>query len=435
MTASARLLAIALLLHESVYLADWGLKYYRRSFAPAFGLRISGRARIVVSVVYLVAITLQVTCATLLPARAFLLVMLVIVIAAFPVRLSNHLVVALFLQACLVLLSEPPWAAAASTLVALSFLLAGFAKLNRTYLFSQNSCGVHFAQVLARSWRLSTLSDSPFVARLGSWGMVALEIGCGIGLLLPAPARDLAFVIALVLAASFASLCHVHFGAVLLAGLSACLPSSAWHAHWLWLAVAVPGAAAAVAVGNWRTYPHRRVAAVNQAAFGGLFGIFVIVAVRAIASHSLLPLSAASLGFTAWVLIGMFALNGLCVYLGIKSSYSLAMFSNLRPDRWDHLVVRRPLISFKARYRMLPALRGLPNLYDLRNDSQLRRLVSELYLSEYRTYSELFILEIRRTLDDEGYAVPTALAIDLPPRIMFQRFPLTIPSDNSAVCE
>src|SRR5919108_5312433 len=400
-----RLLAVGLLLHESVYLADWGSQYYRRCFAPALGVRVAGWRRVALHCVYsasAVSVVLQPRSLTL----GFLTASLALVIAAYPVRLSNHLVLGWFLAAGSLFVRGAPRELSNYVVLCLSLMFgaAGFAKLNVSSFRSSTSCGHHFARALVSLWGFPRLRDSRLVTWLGGGGIVVAELATSL-LLLDRHTRAIGIVTAFALMILFGLLCHVHFATIVCAGLLLLAHPRPIEFRLWWLAAGAVGASVTFSFGNWRLYRSPRWACANQLVFGLLAGVSGVAMIPAAFSRPPSALAAVHLphGVGA-VLIGLFALNGAAPYLGLKTAYSFAMFSNLRPDAWDHLVVRRPARAFATTYVHVAGIDGLPPLAAFEDDPQLRRIVSELHLWRHRRYTPHFLAEARRVLAAEGLA-------------------------------
>jgi len=436
-----RLLGVGLLLHESVYLADWGWRYYQRCFAPALGLRVAGLQRAVLHLLHAAAALVVVIDPR--PATLGVLALtLSLVIAAYPVRLSNHLVLAWFFLIGALLLDGRPVELENYLLwcLVLMFAAAGFAKLNASYFRPSTSCGEHFARVLLSLWGFRRLRDSRLVTWIAGAGIVTLELTTGL-LLVPLQTRPLAIALALLLMTAFGLLCHVHFATIVLAALAALAGPLAFHPSFSWAAGSVVGAVLAWRFGNWKFYRAATWAAVNHVVFGVLTGIAVLV-VATLPARSDAVWAAPHLPHgVSGLLVGLFALNCATPYLGVKTSFSFAMFSNLRPDVWDHFIIPRPALPFRVGYVGLQGIDRLPALRCLDDDPQLRRIVSELHLWQYRRYAPGFLAEAQRVLAEEGFGEISFLPAIVPTRTRATRrvrivaFPGAVPAADRGVCE
>src|SRR5690242_3102287 len=97
----AQLFALALLVHEALWLCQDGDTYLSDCFLPAFGLTLSrGWMRAAHLGLIAVAAALLIR-PQLWPLYPLLLLLLSLVIASYSLRLSNHLVVAWFMALAL----------------------------------------------------------------------------------------------------------------------------------------------------------------------------------------------------------------------------------------------------------------------------------------------------------------------------------------------
>jgi hypothetical protein len=356
-----RLLALAILVHEGVWICRGGDTYLSDCFLPAFGLSLSRsqmRAAHAALIGCCLGILLRPQLWLFYPA---LLIALTVVIASYSLRLSNHLVVAWFmtLLLCLDLLFQVPGRRGLAptpflfggiqTLMLLTYAIAFFHKLNAEYLSPRQSCGA----ALARAHLDNRAIRHPRLVRgyglLAIYTTLLLEGGLPLLLFLPAT-RALGLCLALLLHLPFGLICQVYFPTLMYAGLAAFIPPDDW-----------PGIAAAAraaplplllglllgaVVGRGFSVSsvmrYRRPFQALQVGFG-LYTAAALAAGLLLFCQGALPalggdgISAA--GRVALVLVGVaYLLNGLAPYLGLKLEYSLAMFSNLRPEPWCHLL-------------------------------------------------------------------------------------------------
>ena len=157
---------------------------------------------------------------------------------------------------------------------------------------------------------------------------------------------------------SLALLGIVNFSAVMYAALAAFLPASVQNA---WppqlppsqIAVVLLTAACTTAVvwlvtprraNRHLPYRHRAPAWVIQTLFGLLTAWFVLELVHLVAHPALGQQryrleQAGSLAPAVTLVLALYAANGLGPYLGLKTEFSMAMFSNLRCRGWNHLLL------------------------------------------------------------------------------------------------
>lgn len=374
-----RFFAYALLAHEILYLCRDGREYLTRTFLPVFGLRLSSAAHAAAHVV------LMLLCVALLiaPGATFLypalLIALTVVIAAYSLRLSNHLILAWFMTLILVIaaardsLSLFVWGV--RSLMIGAYVLAFLHKLNRDYFDGSQSAAVQWADFLCFDRGIRSARARSIIRFLHLWGGIVIE-GSLPFLLAIAPLQPAGFLLALGFHFAIALLGIVNFSAMMLAGLVVWLPASlvtdmatllsALDAPWMIAAVVICVAAVWLLtprLANFRCpYRHRRAAWIFQTTFGVAVAVMACAGIatigRGLAPMSL-DLSQADAVIVACV-IALFAVNGLAPYLGLKTEFSFAMFSNLRDEPWRHLLIRDRWRLFRwARYLRLAEVRGL----------------------------------------------------------------------------
>jgi hypothetical protein len=383
----AQLFALALLVHEGLWLCQDGNTYFSGCFLPTLGLRLKPwpmRATHLSLMGLCAAVLVAPQVVWLYPA---LLAALSLVLASFSLRLSNHLVVGWFmgLFLCLDLLFQPSsrrgvaWTpflyTGIQSIVVLTYWIAFLHKLNPEYVSPKQSCGALFARLYLENRRLNNPRIARAYAALAIYATLALELTVPF-LLLPPETRPLGLCLAVLLHMVFGLLAQFHFSALMYAGLAAFIPPEAWPRlaalaaapGWPLLAAGlILGAILGGRFGVSSIFRHRRPAFVLQL----LFGIATVMALDAALLLGLLPAELRSM--PAWpaldtasrvtlVLAGLaFLLNGLAPYLGLKHEFSLAMFSNLRPQPWRHFLWPARWRLFRlASYVQVERIEGLP---------------------------------------------------------------------------
>jgi len=442
-----RLLGVALLLHEAVYAADLGVAFFVDTFAPVFGVRVPRGLKLVAHVALIATLGSLVAAPDSAIARLALLPALTLCCIAASGRLSNHLVVAWCFALCLFAdasIATGLLPAAAAPILAIVYGASGFAKLNADYFADDIGCGSHLARTLIVAWDIALIRrrlSAGSLSIVATRGIVVAETLLAVGIIV-APRHVAPVAIALHLL--FGLLCHVHFSGVMTAGVvyvaGLDVPSGVVP---LVMAILV-GAWIGFRFGNWRPYQHRRLAAAGQMAYG-------IVAIAALEAATLAALSPGERARpdlfdnpAALVIVSLFALNCATPYLGVKQAFSFAMFSNLRPDRWTHRVVARPLVQPLTRYYHVAALSGLPEIGSLDHDVTARRAASELLMFAHRKYSVAFLAgvhhlfpELHLTLRVGGDLRPLGELVESARWWMIWCLdPLVLPIDERArVCE
>jgi hypothetical protein len=446
--APLRLFALGLLLHESVYASDLGSDYFRRSFAPALGLYLAPSWKAGLHVLFSLLATWLLVSPHSAIARIALFPTLSAVLASSSVRLSNHLVLAWFVSALMfvdVTLREGASSAGVPLLIACAYGLAAFSKLNSDYLDPKRSCGWHLARLLLQSWGvdMSRVHREAVLTLLTTKAIILAETILAPGILLyPRLFAPLAIILHIL----FGLLCHVHFSMIMIACIAAtaALPL---HFDVITAAIAIAGALLGASFGNWRPYRHRAMARASHALFCSIACAMLWTSLSV--THSA---SSLSFGRDEGMVIGMaasllFLLNGLTPYLGHKTAFSFAMFSNIRPDNWTHIVVRRPLKAFAAHYFLIESFENLPTMATVSDTPLARRALADLLMFRDRKYSFPFLAaciqafpHLSITVRDEAGDIRTLGSSDTTRSIAWRQrivlFPLTLPRERAAmVCE
>jgi hypothetical protein len=368
---AVRILALALLIHEVLKFCMEGRAYFVGTFCPTFGLRLTPAAAAASHV------ALAAVCSALLAHPGWyalyptLLVALTVVVASYPLRLSNHLVVAWFLCAIICLDAvfagsggrgetlSPFARQAALAVLVLTYALAAFHKVNRGYLSPGTSCAGRYCELYLQDRRL----QHPILRRIGVPLSMTAVLGAEVAvllLLLTPHTFAFAFALAVVLHFFFGLLCFQHFSTVMFAAwLIAAAPPASPEVP---LPLIALGAFAGGLLGAVSGYGHRQLARAVHVLFGGL-AVFVFCEALRSFSHGGPSLDRAEppQAIALLVVALLYFLNGAGPYLGVKTEFSLAMFSNLRHEPWDHLAFRGGWRPFRlARYVTVERLEGLP---------------------------------------------------------------------------
>jgi hypothetical protein len=351
------IIGVALLLHESVYLSSRGLGHFLDDFGPALGFHLAQKWRVLLHVALSTCSSLLILCPENSVNISVCGLLLLVLIATFPRRIPNHLPLALFmlLAAIVEQLASPrsPTSFLArgtiELFVAGTFFFAGFHKLNASYLRKATSCGfaliIHY--LLQRGVRLNRVP--PFLPVLAIYLVLALELSLP-AFLLFRPTERSAALVGIVLVTSFGFLGHVHFAVLMLAGLAASVQPQIQVLDPAILLTTAPAAfVLALTFGNRYAYRYSWLALAN-------YFVLALVAIRVTQCTLGTPMMSyvgvalhKHPGLT-FALSLLFVLNAIAPYLGLKWDGSFAMFSNLRPDVWDHLIIRRPLRLAIPRY-------------------------------------------------------------------------------------
>ena len=242
---------------------------------------------------------------------------------------------------------------------AVVYLFAGFHKLNRDFLFEpQVSCAGGFFDGLARQWVGVGLQLPPALIVALAVGVVLLELGLAVALLLPSPTgllRRGALIAAWSLHAVLALGGFFDFSALMFALLWSFVPPK-WiespevmrRAKWGLAIVLCASALSGLAAGH-------RVMHLLQGA--SLIVMLVLVALPILRAWRTPPSTSAQSHTGAavvpvprmlWMFPALLALFASSNYLGLRTAGTFSMFSNLRTEggRSNHLLVpaRHPLL-------------------------------------------------------------------------------------------
>ena len=353
-----------------------------------------------------------------------LLLALSLLLASYSLRLSNHLVAAWFmgLLLCLDLLFQTParrglaptpfFLSGVQIVVGLTYALAFLHKLNPEYLSPKMSCGSFLgSDYLEQRVNIRHPGLLKLQGFLSIYAILALEAGIPLLFLFPAT-RPLGVLLAVLLHLPLGLLVHVHFAALMYAGLSAFVAPGDWprvlaSAFALSRTKLVLYLLLGLYLGHrFGCFGYERAQRRLFAYFSQIFfGIYFLAALAV----GLTLLHGGPLRTFAWgaptsralliLLTTAYLLNGLGPYLGLKTNFSFAMFSNLRPYPWSHLLWRaewRPL--HLARYIRIETIEGLPEVCEGTWAEVLTLIREALGQPERWQYTDYFFHEGLRLL-------------------------------------
>jgi len=416
-----RLFALALLLHENTGLFTQGRGYFTTCFVPAGGLNLSPRGTAFLHG------GLLALCATLLVLPwlwvlyPLLFVALSLLLASYSLRLSNHLVAAWFmgLLLCLDLLFQAPglrglaptpfFLSGVQIVVGLTYALAFLHKLNPEYLAPEMSCGSYLGrEYLEHRVNIRAPGLLKLQGFLSIYAILALEGIIPLLFLFPAT-RPLGILLAVLLHLPLGLLVHVHFAAVMYAGLTAFVAPGDWPrvlasafalSRTKLILLLLLGLYLGHRFGGYG-YKRRLPAYLHQLFFGIYFLAALAVSLALLRGGPLRatfdwggPVPRALL----LVLTAAYVLNGLGPYLGLKTNFSFAMFSNLRPDPWGHLLWRAGWRPLRARYVRVESIEGLPDIAGGDWGEVLGPALERLGQPQCWQYSEYFFHDALRLL-------------------------------------
>jgi hypothetical protein len=402
---SIRFLASSILIHELLGISNWGTDYLSRCVAPVFGLRLGPFSHSLIHIL-LIAVTAWL-CLTADPRFLTpLFILLTLTIASYSIRLSNHLVVSWFLILVLMLdfLMHDDLAGMSELgvrgIVMLTYAFAGFHKLNRDYLSPSSSCAVRLVYFYFQG-RLESLWFKRFILFGVVWAPIILEAAIPM-LLLFNQTRLVGVLVALILQSLFGFARNAHFSIVMYAGLIVFLPPPSLSPAILFIGCAL-GILVAYRFCMWKVYPLQKLALVVHAVFG-VVTVYMFIWTTVAAATDLHVSRPENVNWLVIaVLFSLFALNAASPFYSSKTEFSLAMFSNVRPDRRSHLAFRQAQgHSLGAdEYVQIVKMHGMPELSDCARLSMGYRLVRSFIPYEKRKYLKYYLVESLRNLQNQ----------------------------------
>ncbi|GLQ51890.1 hypothetical protein ACFFJT_18290 [Dyella flava] len=423
-----RLIACSILVHDALYVCRDGKAYLVNCILPTFGLRLSAPGKLVVHAGLLLA------CLGLIwrPMEIYLyptcLVMLTLKIASYSLRLANHMIFAWFIllllcigafggaQGMVTTGSVVFVIAGTQGLVLILYFFAFFHKLNREYFVMKKSCATAFVDFFCMDRGISRQGLVRFYRYFGVYGTVCIEVMIPI-LLCFEKTRLAGLVMGICFHFILALMGIVNFSMFMYTGLfaflspvefdSALQSPSGTGAAWLVCACLM----SLLTVWRWTPrkaaancdYVYRKPAWIIQSGFALLTGCFLYAAMLAMKA----PLS--SLFWHGldhhqhtilWLFFAVFFLNGLGPYLGYKTEFSFAMFSNLRLEPWGHLLIPASWRVFRrSQYIEVKKIEGLPGFDDVKGNRAAELAVFVLSKPREYYYSRYFFRYALRVLE------------------------------------
>jgi hypothetical protein len=390
----ARLLGLGLITHQLVYLAEHGPSHFVDDFMPLLGRHLGPPLRIAASVGLSLA-SLGVVAFPIEPiARVAVVVLLLITMAYFPCRLSNHLPIAFCAALLLMIASVVPDPSSMhyglAALVSAVYLMTGLHKLNRDYLSPRRSCGSWLARLWCEEKRISHGPIVGGLSLLAVFGVVFAELYLA-GSFLPS-VGPFPVALAVLIHTAFGLLCHVHFSMIMFSLLAPFIAVPSVPLPPLAYGVITGGALASIALGAYSPFRHPRFMAVLYAAFGAVCAllVFVVCSYGVVAAPIELELRPSSLWY--FLPAGLLIFTSAGPYVGLKHEFSLAMFSSLRPDVSNHILFPQRRLRNRAIYVTFDSITGavaVPERCSWRHAWVLR----QLYRWETNKYSPYFVTE------------------------------------------
>lgn len=410
-----RLFALALVVHQLLYICRDGAIYLSYCFLPTFGLNLGPRQ---MRTAHLSLIGICIVLAIwphfwgLYPA---LLIVLSLIIASYSLRLTNHLVIAwaMSLLLCLNLAFQPPsnWGAeltpfvfaGVQMLIILTYFLAFFHKLNTEWFSRERSCAASLGEVFLRNAGIQNPQVTKLYTLFAIYGTLAVEAVLPLLLLLP-HTRPLGLCLAVFFHLPLGLVSALHFSILMYAGLSAFVAPQSW--SWVsssalsvgWpvlLLCLVIGGLVGGRFGLTSIFRHRRAGRLLQMFFGLYTASAIVIAVALLQGGFVHTSKWGDTGTAEQLVLalvgGAFLLNGLGPYLGVKTEFSLAMFSNLRAEPWSHILFPAAWRPFDlSSYVQIELIEGLPESGHHDGGWQTDYVLTLLHKSEHLKYSSYF---------------------------------------------
>ena len=407
-----RMLSYALLMHETLYWCRDGNDYLVRSFLPTLGLRLSSRAYMTLHMTFMAVCLWLLVLPQTWWLYPILLIILSLVIASYSLRVSNHLILSWFmvLTLCVATFLQAPEVRGLQPsnflllgiqgLCILTYVFSFLHKLNSDYVSTKYSCATQLGDFYCWDRKIEQERVVKAVRLLSIYGTLLVEGLTPICLLVP-PLLPLGLLLALLFHFTLGVLGIINFSAVRYAGLLTFLPPPT-----------LMRVAGEVATLGWPTialfsilcmlivwfltpryanrhcpYVKRWPATVLQCMFGIVSGLMLMGAFFLIRSEPVDRVVWSSLDQPEQLLLIFFllafSLNGLSPYLGLKTEFSFAMFSNLRHEPWRHLLYPASWRPFDlCSYVKIERLEGLPAI---KKETSATKMVL-LLLSEAESY-------------------------------------------------
>jgi hypothetical protein len=423
-----RMLSYALLMHETLYLCRDGSDYLLRSFLPTLGLRLSPRAYMMLHVIFIgVCLWLM-----LMPQAwwlyPILLVILSLVIASYSLRVSNHLILSWFmvLTLCVATFLQEPHErgirpsdfllVGVQGLCILTYFFSFLHKLNSDYISIRHSCGTQLGDFYCWDRKIEHAGVRRAVYLLSIYGTLIVEGLMPVCLLVP-QLLPVGLLLGLTFHFTLGLLGIINFSTVMYAGLLTFLPEPTLVrvadavAALGWPTIALCSTLSLLAVwfltpryaNRHCPYVSRRPAWVLQSVFGVISAMLLMGSFCLFGLESVERISWSSLGRAEQLLLVFFLLafsvNGLSPYLGLKTEFSFAMFSNLRYEPWRHLLYPSSWRPFNlSSYVEIERLEGLPDDKQLKETSATKMVLFLLSQAEAYRFSSYFFRESVRLI-------------------------------------
>ncbi|HJV43536.1 hypothetical protein [Caulobacter sp.] len=474
-----RMFAASIVIHDALYVCRDGFRHLSFGFLPVFGLRLGPAAKLSLHAALLLCCVALMVAPTFLVLYPILLALVSLKVASYALRLSNHMIMAWYVS--LILTATIPislylgkdiyrylFIDSVRYIVIILYFFAFFHKLNAEYLDIKKSCATAFVDFFCDDRGVKRPGLVTGHRYFGVYGTLVIEATLPI-LLFFEQTRPIGFMAAIIFHYVLGLMGIINFSMFMYTGLVAFLPAATLvgsvqlvaEARWAQALLAALAASLVAISIRWTPrraaahcpYRHRMPAWVIQIGFAILTAALLFVGGVWTATGAVAPLDWRDWPAPAQVALALiiagFLANGFSPYLGTKTEFSFAMFSNLRIEPWTHLVVpgRWRLLRPSA-YVEVKAIAGLPRPEAARGDKGAELALEVLSHPDRYLYSRYFFREglllLQRLLPPGGAIsvqyvengkARTLSCVDgdqLGPCLRMTRFPFVMPRNPDA---
>lgn len=366
---SLTIILIGIILHQLVYLSSKGMSKYRTNIYTIGNLNIGFYGLMVLDIL-LFSSTVFCLFFNHPISYAILTIVLSIHILSFSKRLSNHLILAWFIILFNLLVhlfakeySVKPLHSFIQILFLLTLFFAGFHKLNTHFFNYRTSCGSGSLLQLALLKGINIKYANSFFVYIGIYFVVILE--CASIIPIAFNFFPFLYLIPLILMIiGFGFIAHIHFSTIMLGCLFAFIPNiTLTYSTFSIIIIVAISILLYKLFGNYYNYKNQKLSKVNFLMFS-ILSTFLCYQLILNIDHFEKDFSGIMrLPKISIFLVGIYILNGISPYLGLKYEFSYAMFSNLKHTCENHFLIKRTLFKHKVRYVEILNTKNIPEKY------------------------------------------------------------------------
>ena len=421
-------LAYALLMHELLYICRDGFEYIEKNFLPTFGLKLTKKASRFSHVIFMILCCYNIFYPGSLLGSLLWLISLGLVIASYSLRVSNHLILAWFALAVLVIdicttnynateyIISHEARICIQSLCIICYLFSFFHKLNLDYISVDRSCAVQLSDFYCLDKGITNKFIVNVIRYIAIYGTLVAELSLFIFLIKP-NLIPIGILIGIIFHLILGLIGIINFSSVMYSLLLSFVSESDLNRLWSnllsldWSSVLIIVFVSALVIitimpmkaNRYCPYKYRKSAWLLQIIFG-IYSAYLIISCCFYLTYDVLD----SIGYyepnnrytsaLPFIIVSMiFFLNCFSPYLGLKTEFSLAMFSNLRCEPWNHLVFPASLRIFKLNsYAKVLQIEGLPKANDIKEncmDSSIEIILLLLQQHNKYLFSSYFLRE------------------------------------------